>query len=109
MRSVSNEHAVRRVLDARVRSQKYEWTRSKFASRETTAGRPCARWHGTASATCSMVSTVSTAEASRPEIPLAQNQGNQDFESSPVPWWVALAWLWLVAFGILYLLKSLLR
>jgi hypothetical protein len=49
--------------------------------------------------------SASSAEASRPDVPLEDGRWH-NYESNPVPWWVALAWLWFFSFGIIYLLKS---
>jgi hypothetical protein len=51
---------------------------------------------------------ASPAEASRPEPPLEDGRWHS-YESNPVPWWVALVWLWFFAFGIVYLLKSMIH
>jgi hypothetical protein len=51
---------------------------------------------------------ASPAESSRPELPLEDGRWHT-YESNPIPWWVALAWLWFFAFGIIYLLKSMIR
>ena len=48
---------------------------------------------------------ASPAEASRPERPLEEARWHT-YESNPIPWWVALVWLWFFGFGIVYLLKS---
>ena len=51
---------------------------------------------------------ASPAEASRPDVPLEDGRWHA-YESHPVPWWVALVWIWFFAFGLLYLLKNLIR
>lgn len=48
---------------------------------------------------------ASPADASRPELSLEDGRWHT-YESNPIPWWVALVWLWFFAFGVVYLLKS---
>jgi hypothetical protein len=51
---------------------------------------------------------ASPAEASRPDVSLEDRRWHV-YESNPVPWWVALVWIWFFAFGLIYLLKNMIR
>jgi hypothetical protein len=50
----------------------------------------------------------SPAAASRPD-PVGDERRWHIYESHPIPWWVALMWAGFFVFGVIYLIRNLVR